>query len=144
MKVPQPFPIRRRGKAKNAISQAPGQPDGLVLSKWRSESTPFGKPFSYTDAHDITKEYVAPRFGRTRANQMTDSTPRPRWRSWLRRFGRRPIGYVVVEPEYGQAYVCPPHEPVITNFDPKSFAAVYDERLIEASELYMNEFPDKP
>lgn len=143
MKVPQPFPLRR-SKARNKLATAPGRPDGLVLSRWRSEATPFGQPFAYTDAQDLAKEYIAPRFGKTRPNQMTDSTPKPWYRKYLRRFARRPLGYVVVEDEMpqGQAYVVPQNGEIRQScFDHPSMAPVYDERLIEAVEQYMTEYP---
>lgn len=126
---------------KHKFSDAPGKPDGLVLG--RDRGVPFGKPFSYTDAYDLTvgqrRYHGSKDFGDPMAPHV------PWYKPWLKWRWRRPIAWAVVEPDDDR------HVPVahiqyndigvirVSGVEPRALIPLYDEDVILASDFYESE-----
>jgi hypothetical protein len=107
----------------NRFGEAPGEPDGIKLSRFQQHGdAPFGKPFNYTDAADLTS---------------------PPW--YRRLFGRRrkPVGWAVAgaarEPEAD--IVTSTSSPRISPVEAGAIVKVFDQTVIIGATEYEQENP---
>lgn len=122
--------------SRHRFSEAPGQPDGIRLSRWRRRrSGPLGGDFDYTDATDLTGE-----FGRDGGSCRL----RPPWHQrLLKKLLRRknPVAWVVVdsdEAQIPQAHLMTPTrgEVRISPIHTRSLAVVYDDAIVLLADDY--------
>lgn len=130
---------------RHKFSDAPGQPDGLVLGR-RHGDTPFGKPFSYTDAYDLEVGHRRYQGGKDFGDPMAPNIP---WyKPWLKWRWKRPIAWAVVDPEDGHlpsAYVQVNHGEIkVSPIEARALIPLYDEDVILASDFYEREQEAKP
>lgn len=116
--------LPRRDRAKDA----PGKPDQVIRSAWqRHGDAPFGKPFKYTDADDLSGDFAKPgSSGRYEGK-----------RNPLRRlFAKKPpVAWAVLEssPPVTAHIVQSGHETKVSEVETKAIVPVYDDNIIIAA-----------
>lgn len=117
---------------RHKFSDAPGQPDGMIRSRWADQSVPFGQPFKYTDATDLPGEFLP---------------KKPWYKRIFTRLRRKKVlvAWAVVDPQPGQAFIALKGQAVVKSiFSPGSLTPVYDWKSLEIADRYERENPNAP